>query len=80
MLTTAWKNVKQQTIANCFAKAGFPHMSDTKTPDDASDNQDIEYMSINVFLVITQNLQYYHVLFLVTVAMLIGAQHHWTPF
>jgi hypothetical protein len=49
MLTTAWKNVKQQTIANCFAKAGFQHMSDTNTPDDASDNQDIEYMCINGF-------------------------------
>jgi hypothetical protein len=31
MLTTAWKNVKQQTIANCFAKAGFQQMSDTNT-------------------------------------------------
>jgi hypothetical protein len=42
MLTTAWKNVKQQTIANCFAKAGFQHMSDTNTPDDALDNQDLQ--------------------------------------
>jgi hypothetical protein len=55
-------------------------MSDTNTPDDASDNQDIEYMCINGFWVITQNLQFYHVLFLVTVAMLIGARHHRTQF
>jgi hypothetical protein len=41
-LWTLLKNGKQQTIANCFAKAGFQHMSDTNTPDDALDNQDIE--------------------------------------
>jgi hypothetical protein len=35
---------------------------------------------INGFWVITQNLQFYYVLFLVTVAMLVGARHHRTQF
>ena len=35
---------------------------------------------INSFWVITQNLQFYHVLFLVTVAMLVGARHHRAQF
>ena len=33
---------------------------------------------INGFRVVTQNLQFYHVLFLATVAMLVGARHHRT--
>jgi len=34
----------------------------------------------NGFWVVTENLQFYHTIFLVTVAMLIGACHHRTQF
>ena len=35
---------------------------------------------LTVFELLPKNLQFYHVLFLVTVAMLVGARHHQTQY
>ena len=38
ILSTAWKNVKQQTIVNCYQKAGFKISTDNETQNYAEDD------------------------------------------
>ena len=38
ILSTAWKNVKQQTIVNCYRKAGFKISTDNETQNYAEDD------------------------------------------